>query len=143
MVFQNAPTPLNWIIFAVIGWVIGQPDGKPILLHKVDDALHELGTSAVVLRSVIKIEHQRGDVSKALPHRLPPALKAIYHTITRHFGGDPIQKEFIQGREKDADRSHRRRRLEVVVGGLRWDAALPTPRERPHFDRRFRIEREP
>src|SRR3954447_24762049 len=104
MVFQNAPTPLNWIIFAVIGRVIGQPDGKPRLLHKVDDALHELGTSAVVLRSVIKIEHQRGDVAKALPYRLPPVLKAIDHTITRHFGGNAIQKQFIPPREEDAER---------------------------------------
>ena len=142
MVLQNAPTALNRIILAVIRWVIGQAHGESRLLHEVDHALHELGASAMVLWSIIEIEYQHADVPKALAHRFPPALQAIDHAITRDFGGNAIQKQFIHARQEDADRRDGRGGLKVMVGRRRWDAALPTPRKRTNFDRRFRVHRD-
>ena len=140
MIFQNAPTALNRIVLAVIGRVIGEPHGQPRLLHKRHDALHELGASAMGLRPIIEGNHQRGDVPKAITDGLPPAHEAIDDTITRDFGGHPIQKQFIPARQADADRSDRRSGLEVMVSRLRGDAALPAPREGTNFDGCFRID---
>lgn len=142
MVFENTPTALDGIVLTVIGWVIGQTHGNPILMHKIDHPLHELGPSTMVLWSVIEINDQRRDLGKPLLDGLPPLHEAIDQTITRDFGGDPKQKQFIRCWEQDAHRSHGRGGLEVVVGGGGRDAALPPTRERANFDRRFGVDRD-
>ncbi len=140
MVFQNAPTPLNRIILAVIGWVIGQPHGDPILLHKCDDALHKLGAATMILWPVIQIDHQRRDVPKPLPDRLPPVRQAIDQAITRDLGANPIQKQVVQSRQQNADGGDSCVGMEVMVGGCGWDATLPPTRKWTNFDGCFRVD---
>ncbi len=97
----------------------------------------------MVLWPIIQIDHQHGDVSKPHPYRFPPAHQAIDHTITRDFRGNPIQKQFILGRQEDADWGDRRVGVEVMIGRRRGDAALPASREWANFDRCFCVDGDP
>ena len=142
MGLQNPPTAFDRIILAMIGRVIGQPHAETRLLHKLEDALHELRPPTMVLWPIIQIDDQHADMPKALTHRFPPAHQTIDHTITRDFGGNPIQKQFIPARQEEPDGCYGRDRLEVMVGRLGWDAALPAPCEWANFDGRFRIDRD-
>src|SRR4029450_1859348 len=114
MVLEDAPAAFDRIVLAVIGRVIRQPDRDAILLHKLDQPLHQLGSTAVVLRAIIDIDHEGGDRAKPLPDSLPPLDEAIYETVTGHFRGDTVDKQFMQRREEDAHGGHGRQRFEIV-----------------------------
>ncbi len=96
MLFENPPTAFNRVVFAVIRWIICETDIDVILLDKFQQTLHELGAPTVVLWSIIQIENERGNLRKALSDALPPIDQTIYQTITGHFGGHPIEKDFIE-----------------------------------------------
>ncbi len=83
VVFQNPPTALDRVIFAVVGRIRGQAEVQPRLLGKLQQAQHELRAPTVVLRPVIQIEHQGRNVGKASAHVRPP----LHQAITRHSGG--------------------------------------------------------
>src|SRR4029450_9384855 len=102
---------------------------------KMHYASHELGPSAMVLRAIIEVENQGSKVGKPAVLPLPPPLQTVDQTVTGHFGGDAIEKQFIQARQEDAHGSHGRLWVKVVVGGDGQDTALATPRQRSDFDR--------
>src|SRR3712207_6854013 len=54
----------------------------------------------------------------------------IGQTIARHLGGDPVQEQFVAGREEDAHGCHGRFGLEIMVGGVRGHPALAPARDR-------------
>src|SRR5215212_6344015 len=76
-------------------------------------------------------------------HHFPPAFDTIGQAITRHFGGNAIQKQLREQRQQDANRRHIRARMEVMVGCCGRDATFAAAREWANFDRGFRIERDP
>jgi hypothetical protein len=85
------------------------------------------------------VDDQGSNVSKPSVHDLPPPQETIDQTVTGYFGGDPIEKQFIQRRQEDTYWGHSRRWVKVVIGGNGRDAALATPRKRTNFDGRFGI----
>src|SRR5215213_2272134 len=72
VIFENAPTPFDWIVFTVIRRIIGQPHPDAILPYKLDQSLHKLRTPTMVFRPVIEIDHQCGDMPKAMSYGFPP-----------------------------------------------------------------------
>ena len=142
MVLEDAPAAFDRIVLAVIGRVIRQPDRDAILLHKLDHPLHKLGSTAVVLRAIIDIEYQRGNVCKPLADGLPPLHEPVHQAVTGHFGGDPVHKQFIPCREKDAHRSEGRCWMKIVVDRRDVGATFAPTREGTHFDGGFRIHGE-
>ena len=123
--------------------IVRQPDGELILVDKRHDALHELRTPTVILRTIVEIDHQRRDGGEPSAHTFPPVDQPIDQAVTGHFGGNPIDKQFIQGGQENAHRGHRRLRLKIVVGGLHQDPTRAPAGEGPNFDGGFRIHRNP
>ena len=74
-----------------------------ILTYKLDQPLHKLRAPTMILRAIIQIDDQRGNVRKALTDRLPPLGDPIHETITGHFGRDAVHKQFVRRREKDTN----------------------------------------
>src|SRR4051812_14514101 len=72
MMFENAPAAFDWIVLAVVWWVIGQPHPEAILVRECNHPLHELRTPTMVFRAVIQIDDQRGNVGKAPVYCVPP-----------------------------------------------------------------------
>jgi hypothetical protein len=142
MIFQDAPTALDWIVLAVIGWIVRQPERDAILLDKLHQPLHKLCPPAMVFWTIIHIEHQGGDMREPLTDPLPPLGEAINEAITGHFGRDPVHKQLAQGWQEDADGRYRRRGRKIVVGRLDLKATLPAPGEGADFNSRFRIHRD-
>ncbi len=96
VIFQNPPAAFDGVVFAVVWRIIGQAYGDVIALDKFHQALHELGTPAVALWTIVQIDEQCLDVGKALFDGLPPVDETIHQTIAGDLGGDPIEKEFIR-----------------------------------------------
>src|SRR4029453_1731415 len=142
MVLQDAPAPLDRVVFAMVWWIIGETHCHLILLHKIDEPLHELRAPTMVLRAIIDIEYQRGNVCKPLADGLPPLHEPVYQAVTGHFGGDPVHKQFIPCREKDAHRSEGRCWMKIVVDRRDVGATFAPTREGTHFDGGFRIHGE-
>ena len=114
-----------------------------LALDEGDQAGHELGAMAVVLRAVVQVEHQRGDVGKARLVGLPPLLQPIHDAVAGHLGSDVGDEEFIGLREEETDRRHRRLRPKVVVRRRDGPAPRAAPREGADLNRRFGVHRHP
>ncbi len=140
---SNAPTPFDRIVFAVVRRRIGQTDGEVVVLHKLHQALHELGAPTVALRTMVQVHEQGRDVGKALFDALPPVDQPIHQAIAGHFGRHPLAKELIGGREENPHRRHLRRWVNVVVGCPGGYAALATTSTRADLDASLGIHREP
>ena len=126
----------------MIGRVLRQPDCDAILLHKLDHPLHTWRPAAMVLRPIIHLDNERGDMGEPLTDCLPPLGKAVYETITGHFGGHAVHKQVIQCRQEDAHGWHGRPRLTIVVGRSNLPPALPAPGAGADFDDGLGIHRE-
>jgi hypothetical protein len=142
MIFQDAPTAFDWIVLAVIGWIVRQPDRDAIQLHKLNQPLHKLRPTAMVLWTIIYIDHQGGDLGEPPTDCLPPLDEAIHQASTGHFGRDPIHKQLAQGWEEAADGRYRCLGRKVVVGSFDVEATLPAPGAGANFDSRFGIHRD-
>src|SRR6516162_8019405 len=142
MVFENAPTAFNGIVFTVIGRVVAQPNRNVIVLHEVNEPLHKLGAPTMVLWAIVEIDDQRRNVGKALTHSLPPLHEAIYQTVTGYFRGDTIHEELRQRGEKDAYGGHSRLRGKVVIGCGHRHTTLAATGKRPDLNRRLGIDGE-
>jgi len=95
VVLSGCPAAFNGIICAVIGRILGQIDGELIGLGKLHEPCHKLSAIALILRSIIQIDHESMDLLKAFSPALPPQLQHIDQTIAGDFGGDTSQKQFI------------------------------------------------
>jgi hypothetical protein len=104
--FHDAPTPFDRIICAVIGRIKGQFDRELIRLGKGQEPIEKLSVMALILGSIIQVDHQRPHVLKAFSHTLPPLFPHIYQAISDDFGGHTGQKEFIGQGNQDAYRDH-------------------------------------
>ena len=65
VLFQNAPNPLNRIIFAVMRWIVSQLNRELEVIYECRDPVHELGATAVIFGAVVEIQNQTGDLWKA------------------------------------------------------------------------------
>jgi hypothetical protein len=139
MVLEDTPTAFDRIVLAVIGWGVRQPDRDAILLDNRNQPLHTLRPTAMILWTIISIDHQGGAMGEPPTDRLPPLDEAIDKAITGHFGRDPIHKQLAQGRQEDADGRSRRLGRTVVIGSLDLEATLPAPGEGANCDRCFGI----
>ena len=126
----------------MIGRIISQTYRQAGVVGKIHHALHELCPAAVVLRPIVEINDQGREVGKPVRHPFPPPPQTIDQTVTGHFGGDAIQKQFIQRWQEDAHWGHGGVWVKVVVSSDRRDAALATAGTRTDFDARFGIHRE-
>jgi hypothetical protein len=133
---------LDRIVLTMRGWIGGQTHRQAGVLGKIHSTPHELWPSAMVLWAIIQVDDQGGDVGKPIIYHFPPSPQTIDQTVTRHFGGNPIQKQFIQRWQGDAHGGHGRVWVKVVVGGNGRDTALATPGKRTDFDGRLGIHRE-
>src|SRR5580765_1370478 len=96
MVFQDAPAALHRIVLAVVWWIVSQAYLDTIVRHEIQQPLHELCTPTMVLWPIIQVNHQRPDGGEATTHPLPPMLQTIDQAVTRHFGGDAVQKQLVR-----------------------------------------------
>jgi hypothetical protein len=113
------------------------------VLYKLHQTLHKLGAPTVVLRSIIQIDDECGDLAKALSYSLPPIDQTIYQTITGHFRGHAIEKDLIKGGQENTDWCHCGLRLKIMVGSSGWDATLASSRKWSDLDCRLGIHRDP
>lgn len=140
--FQHPPAALNRVIFAMIRRIIGQLHGQARVIHELHQSLDKLGTPTVVLWTVIQVEHQGRDVRHAGLDLVPPLLQPIHEAIAGHLRGHAIHKQFVGGRQQNADRRHLGLGLKIVVHGLGRHATLAPTRKRAKIDRRFCIYRQ-
>ena len=113
---------------------------ETIVEGKVHHALHKLGTTTVVFGPIVEIDHQGGEVSKALAHRLPPPGDAVGQAVAGDLGADAIEKDFIGVGHQDAHGRQSRLGLKIMISALGQDAAFAPTRKRPDFDGGFGIE---
>lgn len=100
----------------------------------VHHALHKLGATTMIFRPIVEIDHQGGEVSKALPHRFPPPGDAVDQAVAGDRGADAIEQDCIQGGHQDTHGRQGRFGLEIVISALGQDAAFVPTRKRPDFD---------
>lgn len=122
---------------------IHQPDCDAILLPTLDHPLHTWRPAAMVLRPLIHIANERGDLGEPRTDCRPPLGKAVYETVTGHCGGHAIHAQFIQGRQEEVHGGHGRPGRKIVIGCLNRHPALPAPGAGANFDDGFGIQREP
>src|SRR5262249_35194345 len=142
VVFEDAPAALDRIVLTMVWRVIGQAQLYGIRPPTPAQPLHKLRAPTLIVRAIIQIDDQRGNVRKALTDRPPPRDEPIHETITGHFGGDAIHKQLIQRREKDADGRHSRLRLKLMVRRINLDPTLPPTGEGADFADGFGIHRD-
>jgi hypothetical protein len=131
------------MILAVVRGRIRETHRHVILLHKIDEPLHELGASTMILWTIISIDHERGNVGKTRPDGLPPLCESVHEAVTGHFGDHSLHKQFVPGWEKETHGGHRGQRLKIMIGGIDSYATLPTTGEGADFDDGFGIHRDP
>jgi len=126
--FQDTPNPLDRVVFTVIRGVVSQVKCELKMIHQFGDALHELGTAAVIFWSVIEVQNQTGHLWKTWQEGCPAILKTIDDEITRHLGVGKIQIDLAILGEQDAKRCELGIRLKIMIGGFHNDATASTPR---------------
>src|SRR5712672_4199979 len=107
-----------------------------ILLSKIHHAFHELSAMTLVFRTIIQIDDQCLHIREAVFDRLPPLNQSIHQAVTRHFGGHPVEKEFIQVWQENANRGHGGCVLvgKIVIGGFGLYSTLPSTWKRANID---------
>src|SRR5262249_419101 len=112
-------------ILNMIGRIGRQTSRQAGVVGKIPHALHELGPAAVVLRPIVEINNQGRKVGKPVRHHFPPPPQTIDQTVTGHFGGDTIQKQFIQRWQENAHWGYGGVWVKVVVSGDVGTRLLP------------------
>lgn len=139
MLFEDAPTTFDRVIFAVIGRIVGQANREAGLVGELHDPLHKLGAPTMAFGAVIQRNQQRCGGGETGVHDVPPGVQPIDEAVTCHRRGDPGDEQFVGVRHQDADGGHCRFGLEVVVTGLRRHPIHPAPGERTEGDRSFGV----
>ena len=57
MFFKMTPNPFDGVVFTVIRRIISQLDGELGLISKLGNPVHKLGSSAMIFRAIILVEH--------------------------------------------------------------------------------------
>ena len=71
LVLQDAPDALHGVVLAVVGGIVREAHGELVFVDEVDHTLDELGSSAVVLGTVVQVQDQSVDCIEAR-RILPP-----------------------------------------------------------------------
>ena len=121
------------------GWGRGASSGAVILRHAIDDPRPAWGPSALVLRAMITMDHERGEGRATLAERLPPRGEALPATVPGPGRGHAGPQPGIQRRQEEASGCHGRPRRHIVVGGLALPPRLPTAGQGPNVARRLGI----
>src|SRR5215467_13948127 len=66
VIFKDAPAALDRIVLTMVWRGIGQAHTYVILVHKLDQPLHKLRAPTMILRAIIQIDDERGNVRQAL-----------------------------------------------------------------------------
>jgi hypothetical protein len=96
MIFQHTPDPLNGIVFAVIGGIIGQFYVHILSSSKLHEPFQELGSTTLGLGPVIHIQHE-GMGMKSSPQLWPQVFKSIANKISGDDAFGEIEPEIIGG----------------------------------------------
>jgi hypothetical protein len=110
------------------------------VVGKVHHALHKLGPAPVVFRPIVEMDHQGGEVRKALAYRVPPPGDTVGQTVAGDVGADPIEKDCIAGGHQDTHGSQGRLGREIVIGRLDLESTFAPTRKRAACDGGFGIE---
>ena len=81
VVFEDSPAAFDAVVFAVIGWVVRQFERQLVLVGKLNEAFHELGSRTADLRSVVQIDLQTADVRISDVALGPPLFQTVGHEI--------------------------------------------------------------
>jgi hypothetical protein len=81
MVFQNAPATFDGIIFAVLGWIVGEFQRQLGALRELDQPLHELRAGTGNLRAVVQIDQQAIYSRMRGLAAAPPQFQAIRYEV--------------------------------------------------------------
>ena len=125
------------------GWGRGASSGAVILRHAIDDPRPAWGPSALVLRAMITMDHERGEGRALLAERLPPRGEALPATVPGPGRGHAGPQPGIQRRQEEASGCHGRPRRHIAVGGSALPPRLPTAGQGPNVARRLGIPRHP
>jgi|RhiMetdeSRZDD1v2_1073273.scaffolds.fasta_scaffold805938_2 hypothetical protein len=132
--FQEAPAALNRGVRAVGGRRIGETHPHGIRLHTLHQPLPTVGPAAMVLWTVLPMEHQRGEVGAPLTDRLPPLGEASHEPVPGDFGGHALHQQGLPGREAAAPRGERGRWLKSMSERRDEGAALAPTRAGANVD---------
>lgn len=111
-----------------------------VLLNKVHHTFHKLGTTTMVLRSIVQIDHQGRDVGKALTYRLPPLCETIGQAVAGDFSDAAVEKHFIESGQQESNWRQSRLGLEIVISSFCLGSTFAATRKRANFDRSFGID---
>lgn len=123
MAFQNAPTPLNRVVLAVIRRLIHQLDCHLVPVHKVHQAFQELGPGTGDFRAVVQFDVQALDTWVGHFPFAPPEIQAIGQEVAC-LAGMTEQKPRLVNRHRstvqfqDAEGHQHRLRGHVVIESL-------------------------
>ena len=96
------------------------------MMHKIDDALHELSATTMVFWPIVQIDDEGGDVAKALTYGLPPLRDTVNETVAGDFGDDAVEKDFIETWQQQTDGCQGGLRLEIVIHCLGAESTFAT-----------------
>jgi hypothetical protein len=110
------------------------------LVSKASKSGHELGSTAMVFRTIVGIDEQASYLWKASLNRGPKLFNAVNNEIAGHTGCGHIEIEFPLLWQVDAEGGYFLLWFEVMVGSLDDDSRLPSARVRAEQNRCFGIK---
>lgn len=93
--FQHTPDALDGIVFAVVRWIVSQFHRHLELIGEIRDTFHKLGTTTVVLRSVVLVQDEGSDLRKAVSLGLPEIRQAVHDKVTGDLRRCEVQVQFV------------------------------------------------
>ena len=144
MQFQNPPTALNRIIFAVIRRVIEQLDGLADGIDQLHHAMEKLRAHAAALRAVVHFElHPLNRALLLHGEPVPPSCERIDEEVTGLGGTAKGHRELGGVFIEDPTRNIVFRAPKVMVTRFVLTARFSPARERPKLDRGFTVHAQP
>lgn len=138
---QNAPAPLNRIIFAVVGRVIQSLNGLANVVRKLHHAMQKLRTHTTAFRPIVHFDLSQLYSALGLRvHCLPLGFERINEKITGFVGTPKGNAQLPALFIHDAARDILLPTPEVVVTGFVIAPGHPTARKLPNVHRRFTID---
>ncbi len=83
MFFQNAPATFDGVVLAMVRRIVNQHDFQIVAIRKLYHPFDELRPQTGIVWTVVEIEHQLPNVSKAVLVGGPPLLQAVSDKVTR------------------------------------------------------------
>src|SRR6185437_6186124 len=77
VLFQNAPTPLDRVVLAVVRRQVNQFHLDPMTIHELHESLHKLRARTVDFRTVVEFDLEAFDAGMDRAAFAPPAFQSI------------------------------------------------------------------